>query len=617
MAKYTKDLVGRFGSEEKNITRLVMDQKGDYYGSTCFKKLKNRMSRLDDSVDMRFHPTRSKVRSANNFKSKICMPLVREKYRMFTGMALASFRGEPISTILPEGDTPRINATVAQEVMNQNFRRTEFRAKAWRDSLHYVGRYGVAVMPMRYQPTKQGDGREKTVYGPFGFEKQPMGMQRRHNVYNYTINPLNYYQDKGVAQPTDSPYNGWIERVPLSRLIHESETDPNVIKKNMREVIKRAMDETISDPKYFSKGEVTDWQRVGVDVTYHYGKLQVRGNEGDERCYYLEMAGDKIIRFGTNPNDEGLIPLSIITCDPRLEYWWGNTPIENSVPMENLLNMILQMRADQAAQLLERFLFIDSNSGVDPAEMNRRKHNGGIIPFRGKQGMRPQDIFFEYQPRDFSANSIEPIIREVKEADQRLSFETDFQRSAAQGGPQNETATAAMMMDEKGNVLKSELLEAIAHGLTRVCRGNVVILQQQLPDMFQILPENGAAMTVHKSHLLGQYRYQYHTSLTKNKVTQMTNLMNFVTQMVNFQGSGNPAFQAMNLTPVVQELTRKYDLDIDIGEVFPPQQPQQAMPQAQALPGGNEMNLTPMQEPPQAPPVPAQQPAAPVMGGMV
>lgn len=591
---HIKDLVKRFDSEESKITTLVIDQKADYYGSRAFMKLKNRMARLDDSIDMRFHPTRTRVRTANDFKSKISMPLVREKFRIFTGMSLASFRNDPIVTILPEGDTPRINAAVAQEVLNQNMRRTEFRQKAWSRIVNYVGRYGVAVVPMRYKPTTGYQG-EKTTYGTFGFEKKKSTGPRRHNVFNYTINPLNYYQDKSFADPDESPYQGWIERTDLARLIWEYDNDPDVIRKNLKEVIKQAMDESLQDTRYFSKSEASDWGRVGIDVTYHYGKLPIIGNEGSDVCYYLEIVGDKIIKFATNPNDEDLRPLSIYTCDPRLEYWWGNTPIENSLPMENFLNLILGMRADQAKQVLERYLFIDANSGVDIAAMNARKHNGGPIPFKSKHGMRASDIFYEYQPRDFSASSIEPIIREIKEADQRLSFESDYNRAPAQGGPQNQTATAAMMMDEKGNVLKSELLEKLAFGLTRTTRGNMIILQQQLPDYFQITPEPSTPVTIFKQHLLGYYRYQYHSSLTKNKVTQMTNMMNFVTQMVNFRGSGDPTFTGLNLTPIVQELVRKYDMDIDLDEVFAQQQPMQGQ-----LPAGNEMQVTPMEGAPGA-----------------
>ena len=578
-----KDLVAEFDGCEELITGLVTDQKADYYSSTCYQKLRNRMAKLDDSVDMRFHPSRTSVRSANDFKSKISMPLVREKFKAFTGMVLASFRQEPIVTILPDGDTPRLNAVVAQEVFDQNLRRTEFRSKAWRQAVQYLGRYGVAVMPMRYKVTG-GNAVEKTRYTSMGFEKTAEAAPRRHNVYNYTVSPLNYYQNKGFADPTESDYCGVIERVSLATLMAEYKTDEFVIRRNLREVIERAMKETIDDPRYFRKGEVSDWGRVGLDVTYHYGRLNIRGNEADDTRYYIEMVGDKIIRFGTNPNDEDIVPISVYTCDPRLEYWWGNTPIENSMPMENFLNLLLGMRADQAAQTMERYLFIDSRSGIDVAAMNARKYNGGPVPFDGKSGMRASDIFYEYQPKDYSANSIEPVIREIKEADQRLSFESDFTRNAISGGPQNQTATAAVMMDEKGNTLKSELLENVAYGLTGTARGNMVLLQQMLPDRFLLTPKNAQPLTVFKQHILGYYQYQFHTSLMKNKVTQMQNLLNFITSVVNWRGTGDPTFTQINLGPILKELVKKYDLDMSADEIYT-DQPAQVQPQGAGMPG--------------------------------
>jgi hypothetical protein len=597
MKQSKKSLVDEFDRREADITELVIDQKADYFGSDCRKILEKRMARLDDSVDMKFNPTRSRSRNSNDFKSRICMPLVREKFKAFTGMTLAAFRNDPPVTVLPDGDTPAINAMVAQQVVDQNFRRTEFKMTTWREIVAYLGRYGCAVAPMRYRKSNYSQSYEKTTLGPFGFEvkAQDAASPRRHNVWNYTCNPLNYFQNKGIADPGKSDYQGYIERVPLSVLINDYENDPFVIKKNLREIINRAMSEAISDHRYFQKGKQTDWYRVGVDVTYRWGKIYITGHEGDERCYYLEMVGDKIIKFMTNPNDEDLVPISVYSADPRLEYWWGNTPVENSMPMENFLNMILGLRADQALQVVERFLFFDGNAGIDVADLNNRKHNGGYVRFNGKAGMRASDVVYEYQPRDFSANSIEPIIREIKEADQRVSFENDFQRQPAQGGPQNETATAALMMDAKGNVLKSEILESVSHGLVRTTRGNIIILQRQLPDYFQLTPANAQPMTVYKEHILGTYEFKLQTALTKNQATQMQNLLNFLTQMANVRNVA-PDLATMQLLPVAQELTRKYDLDIDLNSIFPPQ-----MQQAPALPGASTgMSIGPMPAPQQS-----------------
>jgi hypothetical protein len=601
-----KSLVDSFESRERDITDYVIDRISHYDASECKKKLRNRMAKLDDSVDMKFSPGNTRVRSANNFKSKICMPLVREKYRLFNGMTLAAFRHEPKVTVLPEGDTPRINAVVAQEVLNQNFRRTEFDYKAWRGAVQYLGRYGVAVMPFQYRASDKV-GKEKTVYGPFGFEKKAGGNERRHNVFNYCVNPLNYFQNPAIADPCDSDYRGYRDRIPLATLIAEYENDEFMVKKNLKEVIGQAMKATVRDAQYFTKGQATDWYRVGVDLTYWYGTINIAGNENDQNEYYVQVIGDKIVRFGTNPYDEGITPISVYTCDPRLEYWWGNTPIENSVPMENFLNMILQMRADQAAQVIERFLFYDKGAGIDPADLNNRKINGGYVGVGLKAGMRAQDVFFEYQPRDYSASSIEPIIREVKEADQRLSFESDFQRPAMQGGPQNQTATAAIMMDEKGNVLKSDLLEMVGFGLINTARGNLTMLQQMLPDYFMLAPDRAPPLKVFKQHVLGTYKYQLHSCLLKNKATQQTNLINFLTQMVNFRGTGDPVFQQMNLLPILKELVRKYDLDTDTNDIFMPA----AQPQIQQQSGvtTSPMNGAPGDMQPPAPPQPEAQPA--------
>lgn len=587
-------LVDEFDEREKDIVTLTLDQKADYFGSDCRKILEKRMRTLDDSVDMKFNPGRARDRNVNDFKSRICMPLVREKFKMFTGVTFAAFRQDPFVSVLPDGDTPRYRSQIAQLVLDQNLRRTEFKMTTWREIVSYLGRYGTSVVPMRYRKTAYSGSYEKTQMTPFGIGVTQMQQGgQKHNVWNWCVNPLNYFQNKAFAHPWLSDYQGYIERVPLSILIDEYYNNPFVIKKNLAEVIKQAQGEATRDERFFQKGRVSDWYRVNVDVTYRWGKLYIEGHEGDERCYYMEIVGDKIIKFQTNPNDEDLVPISIYTADQRLEFWWGNTPIENSKPMENFLNMILGLRADQALQVVERTLFYDGNAGIDFADLNNHKKNGGYVRYNGKLNMRAQDIFYEYQPRDYSASSIEPIIREIKEADQRVSFDNDFARRSAEGGPQNETATAAQLMDQKGNVLKSELLESVAAGLIRTARGNLTIMQRMLPDYFKLSPPNVPALDVYKEHLLGTYQYKLQTSLTKNEVSQRQNLLNFVTQMVNLRNADQQLAASMQVVPIVQELAKKYDLDIDIDEMFPPQQPMMMTPPA-AMPdmGGMQTNIS-------------------------
>jgi hypothetical protein len=586
-----KSVVDVFRSREKDILEYVNDRKDSYFGSEVYRRLKNRMSQLDDSIDMKFHPTRNGTRTANDFKSKIAMPLVREKFRILQGMALASFRNDPMITVLPDGETTFEAAGVSQMVLDQNFRRTRFREKGWRGAVGYAGRYGVAVMVNHFRKTDLG-GYEKMQQTPFGIQRLPMQGKVTYNVFNRCINPLNYMQNEHIADPDDSDFRGWIERIPLSQLIAEfKDAEGFYVKENLRKVIEKAKKDFLENQNFFSKNSTPDWRRAGLDLEYWYGKINIDGFEEDETCYYIEKTRDEIIRISTNPNDEGIVPISIYSFDRRLDRWCGNSPVENSMPMENFLNIILGMRADQGMKTLERFLFFDKSIGVDPADLNNRKRNGGYIPFEGK-GRAMSEIFYEFQPKDFSANSIEPLIREVKEADQRLSIDSDFNRSATSGGPQNETATAAVMMDEKGNVLKSDLLECFSYGLVNTARNNLIKLQEQLPETFMITPRYGNSMMVEKGRMLGTYDYQIHTALTKNKVIALNNLMNMLTSIQNYRGTQDPAWLNVNLPPLIKKYIQEYDLGLNIDEVYPQQMPmQQQQPMMgagapQGMPGG-------------------------------
>ncbi|CAK0764525.1 hypothetical protein CCP3SC15_300034 [Gammaproteobacteria bacterium] len=115
-----------------------------------------------------------------------------------------------------------------------------------------------------------------------------------------------------------------------------------------------------------------------------------------------------------------------------------------------------------------------------------------------------------------------------------------------------------------------------------------VMLQQYLADRFAIRPDiKQQSRVLEKSDILGQYSYNVSSSMNKNKIGESMRLQNVITAMLNFAGSGNPAFQNINWGPVFKEWLRKLDLPGDIDDIYQ-EQPQDmmagAMPSLQ-LPG--------------------------------
>jgi hypothetical protein len=587
------NLVSKFDRYETKIKDYILDRISTYRGSNTFKRLKSHIQRLEDSIDMRFHTVRTGSRALNEWQSKVCMPLVREKYLLLKALGIASFRNDPLLTLTPDGDVTFQQAEDAQEVLQQNFRRTEFRQKAFRRIVQYASRCGAAVVIQHFKATERRF--RKTMQGTFGIEQQQM-TERRFNCWNKVVHPLNYFTNHDIADMDEADFNAWMERVSLAEIIADFKANPDgYIKDNLKKVIDESKKGTQTDDKYFSKGFVPDWQRVGIDELNWYGRINIIGNEEDDTIYYVKMIGENIVKIEENQNDENIVPISIFTFDPRLEYWWGNTPPSNSLPFENYLNLMMNIRADSAIRSLENYVFVNSQLGLDMADINNRKKPGGFISYDGKGVVDARTAFFQAQFPDISPNSIEPTIREIKEADQRVSLGVDMLRPAAEGGPQNKTLGAAIMQDEQGNILKSDVLEQFSYGMIRTGRNNLTLLQQHLPNIFDIQDRQGQRREIMKGDILGTYQYRVDSSLTKNRIVAATNLLNFMTFVQNMKGTGDPSWQNIQWRPIIKKWLGSIDLDIDTEEINPEAQPQMAvMPGMGAGPGmGNGMGLRP------------------------
>ena len=74
------DLVKNFRKHEQAIRRYMTDREASYFDSQCFKSLKQRYDKLNDSLDMRFNLSRNRNTARNQWQSKIAIPLVRESF---------------------------------------------------------------------------------------------------------------------------------------------------------------------------------------------------------------------------------------------------------------------------------------------------------------------------------------------------------------------------------------------------------------------------------------------------------------------------------------------------------------------------------------------------------
>ena len=571
-------LLNKFETYENKIYNYCRDRIDATFDHKCYTILKNRIRRLDNSIDMKSESKK------NTWNSKLAIPYGHESYLMTRATLRQNFNADPLLSLEPSGDTTWENSRDAQEVLNQNLKSIRFRDLAFTKIIKSTSRWGSCpfISEFQHKPLTY----KKTVNGQFGYEQQ-MFSEQKQNVINIPIHPLNYIQNPDIADPESSDYRGYIDRWTIAKLMSIAKSMPDLyVKKNINKVIKEAIKSSKENSNYYSpesKKDSIDFQAHYVDVTMLYTMLNIEGNEEDETIYYVEIIGDTIIRIQDNPNDYNMVPLGVFGLDKRSEYWWANTPIEKTFPMENYANMLLGMTADNIFRASQNYLFYPRGA-VDASAINDRHKNGGFIPIDPEVMQSYKTPFQPWQRQELSTNAVQYMMGEVKEALQRTQSKPDTQRAGVSGGPRNDTATAYQGMQADSSMLQYDYLAEFSAGLKEMGRINTIMLQQNLNDMFQVRPNpKEPARILQKENILGEFAYQAETSLTKNTQVELMKYQNALSWMMNMLGTGNPAFQRTNIDKVYRAVLKKFDLDIDIDEIYPEQpagmEVQQAMPQ--------------------------------------
>lgn len=566
------DLVTDFARNEQAISRFIGDRVDSYFNSKCRRLLGNRYRRLMDSINMSFPEIygRPGRQGSNEFRSKTAFPLLRERYKLRRALTKEYFRGDPMISLKAIGNTPLENAINMQDLLNLNLEHTRFRQTCFDRAVHYASAVGSAVIYSHYQAGERMG--YKTVQTPSGYARVYTSLSTSKNVLNHAIHPLDYFQDESIASPGESQFAGFIDSWPLSDLIsaYKNETD-KYIRENLRDVLELAKEGVRNEHKFDIQGTGADSRRVGVDIERWWGRVNIPGNEDDTTVYYAERVGNKIIRFQSFALDDEITPLSVMCYWRRPEYWWGNTDGEEVLPHEQFTNLIMNMKADAALQLLNRYVFYDRDIGLDPDLLNEARINGGLVGVDLKGG-RLRDLFFEFQPQDNSTQAVEWLMREIKESTQKMSSKPDFARASNTGGLVNTTATAANIIAGEGDVLERDAMEVFSYGVADMGRINVVILQQELGDRVAIRPDaKQAQRVIAKNEFLGNYGYRVDTSLTKTRENELMRLQNVLTMFQNFKGTGDPTWQNLNLAEVARDLVRRADVG-DVDKILPAQE---------------------------------------------
>jgi len=571
-----KNLPNKLKKYEKQVKDFVNGGINYYFGHNCFKTLKSKKGKLNDSIDMRFNSSNNtNNRVQNAWKSNIAIPMVREAFIARRAILAQAFSQPELVTVLPDGLTPHENAKNMQDVVMSVIKTTHFHENTLEPVIDSCSRYGCAVVVSNFEIKEKIVTKTvpREINGiPDGYDREKV-IDETKGVYTDPIDILNYFQQPEVAISSKAAYRGYVERVPVYQIANEAKEDEQgiYIKENIDKVLKLAENGSIESTNYYQHKNLESAQIVTIDRFHYYGKLTFQGNRDDDTTYYIQMAGGEIIRFQENPNDEDLVPIDVYTIDKRPEYWWGSTDAENVVPMENYMQMILSMYADSAMQELQRYILYDTGTGINTTKINQAAKNGGFVGVDRKQGQSLKDIFHQYQFTGISTSNVNYIVSELKEGAQRVRPKGDFTMQPNQGGMKNKTAEAARIITQQGSTLESYFLRMFSYGLRANIRTMIVMLKQHLGDYIIARPKpTEDPVELMKMEILGDFNPTVATALTENQVNRSQRLLNFITAVMNFKGSGDPSWMRYDLGPVIREFTKDIlQESVDVDLVYP------------------------------------------------
>jgi len=595
------------------INHRVNDFVESYFNSQKdYLSLKRRIMSFDDLYDLRF-------RSNDAMISEIAVPVSRKIMLESKAYIRKYFENDPLFTLFSRFETPTENAEIAQQVLNYNLSMTNYRRDCMFWQIDCAAKYGVYVTFSQYVEGFNQKG-NITRYNPksIGTYETIKAEPTRKNMVSYPIHPLNYMQDISASFSYEPQWKGFIDRWSIPQLFQLIDDD-RYIQPVLKEIAEKAK-KGIRDQYYW--GADANFNNERIDLSKHtvhirrlWLKLPIEGNEDDDSTYYAESIDNKIIRIEENKYDKDMCPLVVGNVMPRINTWWGNAGHESKIAHQNLMNWIINSQVESTMKSMDRLILVRKGGGIDWSAVNNRHRTGGVVPVETMEPL--QNLIYNAQFNNPSMNSVDWLLKELKEQIQSENPITNLQSQYNQSGLNNSTLGAAQMIASIGEILQSDTMNNFSFGQKEIAESQLIGLQQLLEDQFYIKRKPDAnPELVDRFKILGDFDFNIETSLKLNDQINFTQRANLLTQLFNWavpaQANGFPLAQMVNWEQLVREIIKygigsNTDIDKYVNQMQQqgPQGPMQQPPNpASGLPG------TPGLPPPGAP-APQTAPQAP------
>lgn len=566
----------------KAVKTYVKDRKDTYFDSKPAKALKSRVKIIDDIIDMKFRESSI---------AEVAMPVVRKRWRELNAFIRKYFENDPMLTFSQIGDTPEENAILRTQLVNRNFASTEFRRDCFRWLIDSASRYGSFVAFTQYTQKSGRSAGRKIQHDPEGLDPYPRNYQqgRKQNAITFPVHILNYFCDIDKNCFSKGTYEGINDNWRISTL-YTLLNDENYIRESVEKIIGQCKKGHVDEHWHGSdkESEIADYSRETVTVSRVLTNLNFAGNEDDAGEYYVESIDGEIIRINESGLDENERPITTGTLINRTNTWWGNTDLEDVIPQQNVKNWLMQTEIESVAKQLDSFILAKRGS-IDAADWNNRHQLGGLV-YTDVENVPLDKIMYQFQRRDFSLNNLDWVNREINQSVQESSPVVNLQNKYNEGGLNNSTLGAAQMAASIGEILQYDMMNNFSYGLIHIGKICANILEIMLDEKF-VLPIKKQNVILEKHQIMGDFSMVHESTLKINDVSEFTKKVNMLTQFLNWRGTGDPAFQGINVPKLVRDVIKSgngwySDVDDYYTEQPMQQQPigpagQQQLPQPQ------------------------------------
>lgn len=246
--------------------------------------------------------------------------------------------------------------------------------------------------------------------------------------------------------------------------------NPDALEKLKQEFINRqggstARCEYIQDGPGDQVGSTTETSKQGtettyVDVLYYSGPLcDVRGHEGDDNRYLLEVTHNLELRFQENTMDEDFSEVVHFQSHSDKSSPFTMGPLDPMINYEKVNSFLISLGLEGQVDAMTKYLQFNEDDYINPEVLSNPKNLVNIL--RAKDGQSPPPQWVEPQ-RSASLDDLQKIFNVLDKWGQRVGT-TDQEQGVSQGSDRTlgETQILLHAANQKNQAFSRRFCDAL------------------------------------------------------------------------------------------------------------------------------------------------------------